>query len=161
MAPPLFHGGWGIKWAVSAQPDSGSEKSKIDSSLGDTRVGVKPPTLYPSTTNSLKALCQLVPSDSPASWSHGVTNWGQNAKIGKIDRLRRPTRVGSCGDQVEAIFHTPFDTVHWGLTCSHAGSLASSGDGHVNAQKTAKHAKLCYMGIPVCCKSPTMPEEQK
>ena len=42
----------------------------------------------------------LVPPDSLASWRHRVATCGQEAKIGKIGRLGRPTRVGLCGDLV-------------------------------------------------------------
>ena len=68
---------------------------KVTPRPGHTRVGVNYPTLYPLSTNLLEALCNLGPSDSPASWSHGVAKWAQDAKIGNIDRLGRSSRVGN------------------------------------------------------------------
>ena len=48
------------------------------------RTRAKRPTLYFSSTNSLDTLCNLAPQDFLASWHHGVTSRGQDAKIGKI-----------------------------------------------------------------------------
>ena len=41
-------------------------------------------TLFPSSTNSLEPLPNLVPSDVPASGHHGFIKWGHDAKITKI-----------------------------------------------------------------------------
>ena len=70
MAPPLSHRSLGLKRAVSAQRASGSKTSIIDTSLGPYEDRGEP--INPSTTNSVKALCNLVPADSPAPCSHGV-----------------------------------------------------------------------------------------
>ena len=75
--------------------------SKNDPQGGHTRVGAKQPTLYPLSTDSPEALCNLAPPESHVSSRPGVATWGQDAEIGKIGHLRWPTRVGFCGDLVK------------------------------------------------------------
>ena len=96
---PLGVGGW--KWAVSAQRHLGSKKSKVDPSVGrwEGRGETTNPVLR--LEKPLEALCNLVPSESSASRRHSVAMWGLDAKIGKIGRFGRPTRIGFRGGQVE------------------------------------------------------------
>ena len=74
---------------------------KLTPQLGHTRAGAKQPTGYPSITNSPEALINLVSPEFLASWRHGVTTSGQDAKIGKFGLLGRPTRVCLRGDLVK------------------------------------------------------------
>ena len=76
------------------------KSSKVTPQLGCTRTGAKQATLYPSTTNPLEAVCNLVPPDSLVSRRHRVATWGQDAKIRKIGHLGWPARVGIHGDLV-------------------------------------------------------------
>ena len=57
--------------------------------------------MYPSGTNYLGALCNLVPPDSQASWCHRVARLGQDAKFGQIGHLEWPTSVDFRGDLVK------------------------------------------------------------
>ena len=60
---------------------------------GHTRVLAKQSTLYRSSRKSPKALCNLAPPDPPASWTHQIAKWAQDATIGKTGRLGRPSRL--------------------------------------------------------------------
>ena len=68
---------------------------------GHTRAGARQQTLYLSSTKFLAALCNLVPPDSLAFWRHGVTEWGPDAKIGKIGHIGWPVRVAFRCDPVK------------------------------------------------------------
>ena len=68
---------------------------KLTAQPGRTRARAKQSTLCTSTKNSLKAICNLVPLDSVASWRHGVAKWGHIARIEKIGLLGRLARVAS------------------------------------------------------------------
>ena len=80
------------------------KNSKLTPEPGHTRAGAQHPTPNTSSRNPLEALCYLVPSDSQASWRHGVATWGQDAQVGKISHLELPTRVGFRGDLVKPSF---------------------------------------------------------
>ena len=77
------------------------KKSKIDPSAGPHEGRGGATTLYPWSTNSLKAICNLAPPDSLTSWRHGVATGGQDPKIGKIGHLGWPARVDFLGDLVK------------------------------------------------------------
>ena len=81
--------------------ESGAENGLVEANLtlakkrltlshcsGHMRAGARQRILYPLSTKRLKVLCNLIPSDPLASWSHGVAKWGQDAKMSKQAVLR-------------------------------------------------------------------------
>ena len=97
-----------IRWELGAENrlfhpilTMAQKSQKSNPRLGHTRAEAKQPTGYPSITNSLEALINLVSPESLASCRHGVTTSGQDAKIGKFGLLRRPTRICFRGDLVK------------------------------------------------------------
>ena len=148
------------------QPDlTWAHKSpKLTPLQGLTRAGAKHPTLCHASTNSLKALCNLVPSDPLASWCHGVAMWGQDAKIGKVGRFRRPTRVGFRDNLVKPSLDSGPEYIlrssasQFGLL-THWPAAVPRGDGYATGQKIARNAKFGNVARTISCIFAATPEQ--
>ena len=138
---------------------------KLTPHSGRAWADTKQQTLHSSSNTFLKAPCNLVPSFSPACWSHLVAMWGQDARTRKIERLGRPTRVGSWGDPCKPSSNAPCLILPLAL-CFGIGlavplaAYCAPRDGHATEHNTAKKAEFGVMGCTVCCIPPAGREEQ-
>ena len=133
---------------------------------GNTRVAPDQPTLYPSSTNYFKGLCNLVPSESLASARHGFAMWGQDAKIGKIGHLGGPARVGFRGDLVKPSLEprtliSPLVAGIRPLACSHDGCLLFPDEMVAQpGRKQPERQNLATWHAPQVAKLQARPDEQ-
>ena len=96
---------------------------------------------------------------------HGVAKWGQGAKIGKIGRLGRPTRVCFRGQLVgpnhdSQVFIYPYVLCIGLWLAVTLASYCSPGDRHGTWQKTGRNAQLGNVDRTVSCITPARLEEQ-
>ena len=124
---------------------------------GHIRAGAKPPIMCPSITNSVKALCSLVPPDTLASWRHGVVTWGGNANVGKMGHLGQPGRVGFGLDVVKPSRAKPLTSP--APACCNVACFPR-GNGHAAGQKTARKAEFGKVAGTVSCITPAGSEKQ-
>ena len=129
------------------------------------RAVVKHPTLYPSSTNPLRALSNLSPSDSAPFWSHGVTKWDQDAKICKTIRFGltpgeafMAISLSQASMQCPLILPLTLCSGAW-LAVPLATCCPSRGWSRDGAQNSTR-GRTGGHGITVGCISPAMRKEQ-
>ena len=101
------HGAWSENGLFQRNFTMAQKRPKLTPCPCHRKTGAQQPTLYLSSTNSLTALCNLVPSDSRASMSHRLAMWGHDTEIGKTGCLWLPTSFAVCGNTARPSLNAP------------------------------------------------------